>query len=187
MVGGTLAPVSVGSISTLNVAGNMTISSGSVLVTLNKSLSPSSSAVSVTGAITNSGGTLKLLNFGPDVVVGDKFTLFNQPVGGGAAMTIVSPGFTVTNNLAVDGSVTVTVISPPGTGKITPILSAGQFNLSWPAAWIGLHLQSQTNPLTIGLSTNWVTIAGSDASNNYMTTVNPNTSVFIVSPRDKRK
>jgi autotransporter-associated beta strand protein len=175
--GGTLVPVVVGSIGTLSVAGSMNLSSGTVLITLNKSLSPSNSLVSVGGTINNSGGTLKLLNYGPAVVVGDKFTLFNHPVGG-AAMTIVSPGFSVTNNLAVDGSVTVTDVAPPGTGKITPTLLGGQFNLSWPASFTGLHLQTQTNPLTIGLNTNWVTIPGSDATNSYYTTMNPSASVF---------
>jgi len=175
--GGTLVPVVVGSIGTLSVAGSMNLSSGTVLVTLNKSLSPSNSLVSVGGTINNSGGTLKLLNYGPAVVVGDKFTIFSQPVGG-SAMTIVSPGFSVTNNLAVNGSVTVTDVAPPGTGKITPTLLGGQFNLSWPASFTGLHLQTQTNPLTIGLNTNWVTIPGSDATNSYYTTMNPSAPVF---------
>ena len=89
---------------------------------------------------------------------------------------MVSPGFSVANNLAVDGSVTVTAAAPPAI--ITPTLSGGILNLSWPAARTGLHLQAQTNPLTIGLSTNWVAILGSDATNNYATTVNPNASVF---------
>jgi len=43
-------------------------------------------------------------------------------------------------------------------------------NLSWPAGWTGLHLQSQTNSLAVGLSTNWVTIPGTDAGNSYSIT-----------------
>lgn len=169
--GGTLVPVGVGSIGTLNVASNLTISTGTILVSLNKSLLPSNSIVSVAGAISNSGGTLKLFNFGPNLVAGDKFTIFNQPVSG-AAMTIVSPGFTVNNNLAVDGSVTVTSVAAPGSGQITATLSGGQLNLWWPAAWTGLHLQSQTNSMMLGLSTNWITIPGTDAGNSYVAPVN---------------
>ena len=176
--GGTLVPVVVGSIGPLSVAGSMNISSGNVLVTLNKSLSPSNSLVSVGGTINSSGGTLELLNYGPAVVAGDKFTIFNQPVGG-AAMTIVSPGFSVTNNLAVDGSVTVTDIAPPETATITPMLSGAQLTLSWPAAWTGLHLQAQTNSLAVGLNTNWVTISGTDVANGFTNTLNTtNGSVF---------
>jgi len=111
---------------------------------------------------------LKLVNSGPSVVVGDKFTIFSQPVTGGAVMTIVSPGITFANNLAVDGSVTVSATLPRPT--ITATLSAGQLNLSWPAGWTGLHLQSQTNSLAVGLSTNWVTIPGTDAGNSYSIT-----------------
>jgi len=58
------------------------------LVTLNKALSPSNSFVSVAGTISNSGGSLKLLNFGPNLVVGDKFKIFNQSVIGAGSMTM---------------------------------------------------------------------------------------------------
>jgi len=176
--GGTLAPAGAGSIGTLNVAGNMTISLGTVLITLNKALSPSNSVVWVGGGITNSGGTLKLLNFGPNLAVGDKFTIFNQAVSGGAGMTILSPGFNVANDLALDGSVTVTAAAPPGEGKIAAAIAGEHLLLSWPASFTGLHLQVQINPLTIGLSTNWVTIPGTDASSSYIGRVGSNKSAF---------
>jgi fibronectin-binding autotransporter adhesin len=175
--GGTLLPGAVGSVGALDVGGNMSISSGTVVVTLNKALSPSNSMISVAGSITNSGGTLKLLNFGPNLVVGDHFAIFSQPVTG-AAMTIVSPGFTVANHLAVNGSVTVSSVAPPGTGIITAPLSGGQLNLSWPASYTGLHLQMQTDPLTAGIGTNWVTIPGTDGGNSYSTAVSTNACVF---------
>jgi autotransporter-associated beta strand protein len=173
--GGILAPASTGSVGTLTVAGSMTISSGTILATLNKSLSPSNSFVSVGGTINNSGGTLKLLNCGPNLAVGDKFSIFNQTVGS-STLTIVSPGFTVNNNLAVDGSVTVSSIAPPA--NLTAMLSGGNLNLSWPSTYMGLHLQLQTNPLTIGLSTNWATISGTDASNSYSTQMLKSNAVF---------
>ncbi|MGD0252515.1 MAG: autotransporter-associated beta strand repeat-containing protein [Verrucomicrobiota bacterium] len=176
--GGTLVPAAVGSVGTLNVAGSMNISAGTVVATLNRALSPSNSIFSVAGSLNNTAGTLKLLNFGPALAVGDKFTIFNQPVGG-AAMTIVSPGFTAANNLAVDGSVTVSSVVPVGSGQITAAVSGGQLNLSWPAAYTGLHLQVQTNSLATGLGTNWVTIPGTDDANSYSNTMNTtNGSVF---------
>jgi autotransporter-associated beta strand protein len=175
--GGTLTPGGVGSVSTLNVAGNMNVSSGTVLVSLNKALSPSNSVFSVAGIINFTNGTLKLLNFGPNLAVGDKFTIFSEAVTGGAAMTIASPGFTVSNNLAVNGSVTVTSIS--ASGALSVKLSAGQLILSWPASSFGLHLESQTNPLTIGLSNNWVIIPGTDAVNGFTNALNQtNGTVF---------
>ena len=43
----------------------------------------------------------------------------------------------------------------------------------------GVHVQSQTNALTKGLSTNWVTIPGTDLSNSYTTPlVKSNQAVF---------
>jgi autotransporter-associated beta strand protein len=168
--GGTLVPGGAGTVSTLTLSNNMTITSGTVSVALNKSLSPSNSAFSVVGAINASGGTLKLVNYGPALVAGDKFTIFSQPVTGGATMTISSPGFTVANNLAVDGSVTVTAVAPLPT--LTHTLSGTQLTLSWPSVWTGgVLLQSQTNSATVGLSSNWVTIPGTDTGNSYLTTI----------------
>ncbi len=176
--GGTLVPVGAGSIGTLNVAGSLNILAGTISIALNKSLSPSNSMVSVAGAISNSGGTLKLLNFGPALFVGDKFTLFDKAVTGGAAMTIVSPGFIVANDLVLDGSVTVTSVAPPA--QVAAAVSGGQLNLSWPAAYTGLNLQAQTNALTIGLGTNWFNIPGTDGNNSYSNTLNnANGSVFF--------
>ena len=169
--GGTLVAGAVGTVTTLAVSNNMTISSGTVVATLNKSLSPSNTTFVVSGALSASGGTLKLLNYGPALVNGDKFTIFSQPVSGGGSMAIVSPGFTVTSTLASDGSVTVASVLPAPTLVAAP--SGGNVNLSWPAGWIGIHLQVQTNSTAVGLKGNWVTIPGSDLSNNYIATPNP--------------
>jgi autotransporter-associated beta strand protein len=173
--GGTLAPAAAGTIGTLTVAGNMNLSAGTVLATLNKALSPSNTSFVVAGAINSTGGTLKLLNYGPALVAGDKFQIFNQAVTG--SMTVLSPGFTVVNN--GDGSFTVQTVAPAGSGVIAPNFSGGHLNLSWPAIWTGLHVQVQTNALAKGLGTNWVTIPGTDGSNSYSTTPNnSNGSVF---------
>ncbi len=48
---------------------------------------------------------------------------------------------------------------------IEAVVSGGNINLSWPANQIGWVLQEQVNPLTVGLSTNWVAIPGSTATN----------------------
>jgi hypothetical protein len=37
-------------------------------------------------------------------------------------------------------------------------------NINWPATHLGWILQSQTNSLTVGLSTNWADVAGSSAA-----------------------
>jgi hypothetical protein len=51
--------------------------------------------------------------------------------------------------------------------------------LSWPSADIGAQLQAQTNTVNIGLSTNWVDVSGSLATNKMVIPVNPaNGTVF---------
>jgi len=74
-------------------------------------------------------------------------------------------------------------VSVPFNVLVTPKLAIAALSnsvvLSWPAAWTGAHLQVQTNSLTIGLSNNWVTIPGTDASNSYtITPDNSNGTVF---------
>ena len=157
------------------INGNLSIDSGTIVANINTSFSPSNSFYQVTGSINSTAGTLKLLNFGPSLTGNDKFNIFNQAVSGGGSIVIVSPGFIVNNNLAADGSVTVAGVQPPGSNLITPSVSGGQLTLSWPSAWMGLHLQVQTN----SLGTNWITIPGTDASNSYLTALeNSVTSVF---------
>jgi hypothetical protein len=181
--GGTVIVAGTSAIGNLNV-GNMNIDSGTVVASLNKAASASNTTYTVAGTLSHTGGILRLVIAGPLPQVGDKFTIFNQPVPDGAAMPIVSPGCTVSNRLAIDGSVVVTSAQPLPT--LTPIISGNQLTLSWPAAWTsGVVLQSQTNRLTTGLSTNWVTIPGTDATNSYVTAINTaNGTVFfrLVSP-----
>ena len=51
--------------------------------------------------------------------------------------------------------------------------------MSWPAAFTGMVLQGQTNPLTIGLRTNWVDIVGSTASNGFSVPISTNTNSAV--------
>jgi autotransporter-associated beta strand protein len=178
--GGILSPGGDPRINTLTVGGNLNMNAGTIVAYVNTALSPASSntTIAVTGSINITGGTLELINLGPAIVVGDVFNIF----GGSAVSTlsglqIVAPGFTIsTNNLSVNGSVTVATVAAPGTEIITASVSGGQFNLSWPAIYTGLHLQTQDNP--VGITTNWVTIAGTDASNTYSAPLSKTGCVF---------
>jgi hypothetical protein len=49
--------------------------------------------------------------------------------------------------------------------NLTAVLSNGQLSISWPADHIGWTLQMQTNDLSSGLGTNWVTVANSTMTN----------------------
>jgi len=123
--GGTLAVGGLSTAASIHVGLTLNVNSGTVVMPLNKSLSPlSNSFVTADVGFSFAGGSLRLTNVGPALVVGDKFTLFSQPIAGGAGVTITSSGFTVANNLATDGSVTiatVTVVQPPAPtlGKVS--------------------------------------------------------------------
>jgi hypothetical protein len=190
MAGGTLIVGGSGVVVTNNVNSYLYIDSGTMVFTLNKSLPASNTVFAVTnytsgfaGAINITGGTLKLINAGPALQPGDKFTLFPVAYPGqivGANLLTIAPvGFTVNAaNLGVDGSVTVATVLPAPT--ITASVTGSTLNLSWPSSWIGaMHLQSQTNTLAKGLGTNWVDIPGTDAAATYSATLNrTNASVF---------
>ncbi len=172
--GGTLVESGFGLVGSMSIGGALNISSGKIVATLNKSLSPSNTTFVVSGAITSTGGTLVLTNVGPGLVVGDTFAIFNQPVTG-TALTLQTTGFTAHDN--GDGSFTVTsvtLVTPP---TITTTFTGGVLNLSWPSG-TGLHLQAQTNSVSVGLRSNWVNVGGV-TGNSYSVTPNPaNGAVF---------
>jgi len=59
-------------------------------------------------------------------------------------------------------------------------LATGQIYLSWPSDHTGWRLEMQTNALTLGLGTNWVTVDGSTNFNQISLPLNPtNSSVFL--------
>jgi autotransporter-associated beta strand protein len=61
------------------------------------------------------------------------------------------------------GSLLVSSAIASNPTNITFSVSGGTLSLSWPADHLGWILQSQTNSLSVGLSTNWVDVTGSAA------------------------
>ena len=63
--------------------------------------------------------------------------------------------------------------------NITLIVSGNNLTLSWPLDHTGWRLQSQTNAISAGLRTNWVDVAGANATNQVTISMNrTNGSVF---------
>jgi len=185
--GGVLGGGSAAAIGTLTVNNNVTFSSdnGGAYFRVNKSLSPgqSNDVVSVSGSLNNLGsGTVTITNLGPALAIGDKFTLFNKAVTGGAAFTVTGGGMNWSNRLSLDGSiVALSAASTMATNptNITFSVSGSVLTLSWPADHLGWYLQVQTNSLSTGLGTNWVFVPGSSSVVTTNFTVNPaNASVF---------
>jgi autotransporter-associated beta strand protein len=162
-------------VGTLTINNNLTIQGGAFL-RISKTVGTLTNDV-VTGLGTvNYGGTLTISNVTSDATVlaaGDTFTLFSAGTHNANFTSIVgSPGsglgYTFTNGVL---SVVATMATNPT--NITFSVSGNTLTLSWPADHQGWILQSQTNSLSTGLSTNWVDVTGSAAITSTNITINP--------------
>jgi fibronectin-binding autotransporter adhesin len=183
--GSIINPGAVNAIGTLALSDNTTLN-GTLLLELNRTNTPSNcDQLTISGTPTY-GGILVVTNIGDVLQVGDTFQLFPAAVSGFAGVNLPATDatgyhYTWTNHLAVDGSISVaSVTSPinPLPGTIQFSVSGGAMTLSWPtnAGWL---LQIQTNALTTGLYTNWVTLPGSDAVTSTNLNINPANGAFF--------
>ena len=165
--GGTYVGGSLSTIVTNAIAGSLAIDSGTVVATLNKSQSPSNTLYSVSGSITcGAGTTLKVVNAGPGLAVGDKFVIFSAGVQNGAGMTVTGAGATWANNLAADGSITALTVTPAvnvNPPSIQISVSGNALNLGWPTnrGWTLL-----TNSVGLNATGQWYPYPGSAAGTN---------------------
>ncbi len=175
---------------TLNVGlptGNLSSSqgmelAGAVNVKLNRTILPNSGQLAAQTFKIDPTGVLNITNSGAALENGDKFQIFSQPVAGFSAVNLPLTDPTGTtnynwlNNIAVDGSITLTNGGLPSINLLPPHLltsvSGGVLTLSWPtnAGWI---LQSQTNTLAVGINTNWADVPGTANITTTNIPVNP--------------
>jgi len=164
--GATLSPGA--SIGTLTLGSSLSLGGTSTTVMEVNKTSMTSDLVTTPSTITYS-GTLVLKNLSGTLQPGDTFTLFTAGTRTGSFSSVVSqtPNQTVTwdvSQLTVNGTVKVaSAIAAPVT--LSSVVSGGNLNFTWPANQIGWQLQHQLNPLTIGISTNWVPVSGSTTTN----------------------
>jgi autotransporter-associated beta strand protein len=162
---GTLAPGS--SIGILTNNGNLTLA-GTVLIELDKSGTPSNDRLHVTGSLSHSGGgSIQVVNLGPALAPGDSFPIFNQPVVNGQTMSVSGGGAVWTNKLAVDGSIAVLSVSPPGVPATNlTIAVSGPWSRTlggWGAAHSAYYVYASTN-VTLPMSNWWlIGVTNSDA------------------------
>jgi fibronectin-binding autotransporter adhesin len=179
--GTTLRPGAAGAVGTLTVNNDFSFG-GNVAIELNKSLSPTSDRVVVSGVLTNTGtGTVTVLNVGPALQPGDTFTLFSQPLQNGAALTVTGSGATWVNNLAVNGTITASTVTRPTLGFSQ---TATNMQFSWDTTLGNYKLQAQTNSVTVGISTNWADLTNGNISPITLPIVKTNGTVFfrLISP-----
>ncbi len=191
-VGSLVSPVTVAatgnigagtaSVGTLTINNSLTLNGGGFFK-LNKSGSPASDLVSVSGALASSGsGTITVTNIGvPALVVGDTFHLFNKAVANGSTLSVVGGSMTWTNRLAVDGTIQALASIANYSTNISVTVTGSTLSIQWPATHLGWILQDQTNALSVGLaSTNaWFDVLGTASVTSTNFTVNPaNPTVF---------
>ncbi len=120
------------------------------------------------------GGALVVTNIGlTSLSGGEQYQLFS--FSGTASGNFSSITILPANGLAgvfnpTTGVLTISgAVIPTTPTNLLASVNGGQINLSWPTNYLGWSLQMQTNSLSIGLSTNWVTIPGSSlmTSTNY--------------------
>jgi len=172
---GSLAPGNNG-VGILTVSNNVTLA-GNTFIEINKgSTTTNNSQLNVSGTA-NYGGTLAVTNVGATPFAnGDTFPLFQAASYSGtfASITPATPGpglswsFNPTN-----GTLSVLSAVADYSTNLTFNVSGGSLNLAWPATHLGWILQSQTNTLATGISTNWADVAGSSAVTVTNFPVNP--------------
>jgi autotransporter-associated beta strand protein len=137
--------------------GNTTVSAGTLDLT--------QPTLAVASTVTVANGALLQLDFAVTNQV--KALVLNgvsQPAGLYSAST--------SSFISGTGSLLVQPIASNPT-NVTYSLSGSTLHLSWPADHLGWILQQQTNSTSIGLSNNWVDVAGSSSVTSATITVNP--------------
>lgn len=175
--GGAIEAGSTNTIGQLNLANTLALS-GNTIVKINKGAGSAHDLFTGQTSVTY-GGTLTVTNLSGTLTTIDTFTLFSPGASASNFASIIgSPGaglaYSFTNGVL---SVVTGVANNPT--NITPHLSGNTLTLSWPSDHLGWILQSQTNGLGQGLSSNWVDVAGSGSSYTNVSTINPtNPTVF---------
>ena len=166
--GGNLAPGA--SIGTLTINNDLTLG-GTFTAEVNSTNAQTADLVTGLGTVTY-GGTLAIENLGPALTTVDAFLLFSATNRAGAfeSITPATPGAGLVwniNTLATDGILRIATAGLPTTPtNLVFSVSGGNLTLSWPEAYTGWTLQTQTNSLSTGISTNWVDVPGSSATNS---------------------
>jgi autotransporter-associated beta strand protein len=177
-----LTPVLMGE--TLTVQNALSLAPGTTLEF--DILSPTHHDRLMVGGSFTADGILKVqLHPGaPAPVAGDAYQLFQAGSSSGAftsnSLPALNPGLAW--NLASLTNGVLSVIQTVTTNPTNLIYSVTDdlLTLSWPAGHVGWRLQMQANVLATGLSTNWVEVAGSTATNQVTMPISAgNASVFF--------
>ena len=145
-------------------------------------------SISLSGAASFSGSLSVNLNnfFWP--AVGSSFNLLNYASETGLLftnITLPAVGYLTWQTNYNPISFALSALAHTATNTVSTNLFISQLNptniiLQWPGDHTGWRIQAQTNPVTVGLWTNWVTLAGSGLTNQIIVPISKtNGSVFF--------
>jgi autotransporter-associated beta strand protein len=171
---GTLAPGAP--LGTLTISNSL-ILAGNTIVALS---SGTNCQVAGLTSVTY-GGTLTITNLGEPLSAGSTFTLFNAASASGNFASIVggSGSGLLFNFNPTNGVLSVVGPYPSSPTNMTYRVNSGAMTVSWPANYTGWILQAQTNPPTMGITTNWVDVAGSASVDSMSFAMSRTNSVFF--------
>jgi hypothetical protein len=78
-----------------------------------------------------------------------------------------------------NGVLSVVSTIPGAPTNFSYSVSSGFITLSWPSNYIGWILQAQTNPPSVGITTNWVDVAGTASEDSLTLSISASNSVFF--------
>ncbi|MGN6644169.1 MAG: invasin domain 3-containing protein, partial [Verrucomicrobiota bacterium] len=158
-------PAVVNSLTDNNTNGAVTLVQG-ITVTTNVTLA-AGAVLSLPAGVTSTAKTL---------IVGGLLRAAGTWGNTGSGATHIDPAhFAGTGRLNVATGSTL----PTTPTAISYSLSGSTLSVSWPSAYLGWILQSQTNGLNQGLSTNWVDVPGSAGVTATNLTVQPGNSAMF--------
>ena len=145
-------------------------------------------SISVSGAASFAGSVSVNLNSFYWPAVGSSFDLLNYTSESGVLFTnttLPAPGYITWQTNYNATAFALSVIAHTATNTVSTNLYISKLNnsnliLQWPGDHSGWTIQAQTNPPTVGLSTNWATLAGSSLTNQFVMPIDKtNGSVFF--------
>jgi hypothetical protein len=176
------------SVGTLTVKGNVSLAGTNLMevnVATNGTTSDLLRATNTTATTITYGGTLRVVPLAGTITATNTFKMFSASNYNGSftALSPTTPGTGLgwnTNTLTTDGILRVITTVNTNRTNLTFTVTGNQLKLSWPADHIGWRIQAQTNPVTVGLRTNWgLPIVGSETTNQFVVPLNStNGSVF---------
>jgi autotransporter-associated beta strand protein len=167
-----------GSIGTLAISNVLNLNASSTtIIEMDRSQGTNTFDQMVGITTANLNGTLLVTNLAGTFQGGEAYRLISAGSYGGNFTSVVLPplggGLAWSNSLATDGTIRVLATVSITPTYLTNKLSGNKLSLSWPADHTGWSLQSQTNPMPNGLTTNWGTVPGSTTTNAMDFNVDP--------------